>query len=96
MSVTFDRFFLMVLLAKPSAVELSTWVVLAGCGCPSMIIKVCIGTASWTLMSAAPISALAAKPITFDMIWEMEWMGLLRRRQVVGGFDMSGLLYPRK
>ena len=28
----FNRFFLMVSLAKPSAVELSTWIGVAGCG----------------------------------------------------------------
>ena len=32
MSIAFDRFCLMVSLAKPSAVELSTWIGVAGCG----------------------------------------------------------------
>ena len=40
--------------------------------------------------------ASEAKPITFDMIQEMEWMGLLRRGRVVGGFDMSGRMSHRK
>ena len=55
-----------------------------------------IGTDSWPLMYAAPISDLAAEPIMFDMIREMEWMGPLRRGRVVGGFDSSGRVYPRK
>ena len=48
--VACGHFCLMVSLAKPSAVELSTWIGLAGCGCPSSSRKVRIGTASWPLM----------------------------------------------
>ena len=55
-----------------------------------------IGTASWPLMQAATILASAAEPITLDMMQEMEWMGLLRRGQVVGSFDMSRRVYPSK
>ena len=86
----------MVLLAKLSVVELFTWFVVAGCGQPSSRSKVRIGTASWTLMYAAPISASAAEPITLDVIQEMEWMGPLRRGLVVGGLDMSGQMSPSK
>ena len=48
--VRFRSFCLMVLLAKPSAVELSTWIGVAGCGCPSSQSMVRISTASWPLM----------------------------------------------
>ena len=81
----------MVLLAKPSAVELSTWIDVAGCGCTSSRSKVRIGTVSWPLISASE-----AEPITFDIICEMEWMGQLRRERLVGGVVMSGRLSPRK
>ena len=40
--------------------------------------------------------ASVAELIMFDMIQEMEWMGTLRRGRVVGGFDMSGRVSPRK
>ena len=92
----FRFFFLMVSLAKPLVVELSTWIGVVGCGCPSLRSKVRIGMAYWPLMCATPISALAAEPITLDMIREMEWMGTLRRGRVVGGLDMSVRMSPRK
>ena len=47
-------------------------------------------------MYAAPISALAAEPITFDLIREMEWMGPLRRGRLAGGVVMSGCLSESK
>ena len=50
MSIAFDCFCLMVSLTKPSAVEFSTWIGMAGCGCPSSRSKVRIGTPSWPLM----------------------------------------------
>ena len=96
MSIAFDCFCLMVSLAKPSAVDFSTWIGVAGCGCPSSRSKVRIGTASWPLMQAAPISASAADPITFSIIRDMEWMGSLRRGRLVGGVVMSGCLSERK
>ena len=45
----FGYFCFMVPFAKPSAVELSTWIGVVGCGCPSSWRVVCIGTASWPL-----------------------------------------------
>ena len=65
----------MVSLEKTSEVELSTWIGVAGYEWPSSRRKVLIGTASWPLMYAAPISASAAEPITLDMMREMYWMG---------------------
>ena len=50
MLIAFNRFCLMVSLAKPLAVELLTWIGMAGCGYPSLRSKVRIGTASWPLM----------------------------------------------
>ena len=96
MSVAFDHFFLMVSMAKPLAVELSTWIGVAGCGCPSLRSKVRIGTASWPLMYAEPISVSAAESIPFDIICEMEWMGPLKRGRLTGGVVMSGCLSERK
>ena len=58
--------------------------------------KVSIRTDSWPLMYAAPISDSAAEPITLDMMREMEWMGPLRRRRVVGGLYISGCMSPSK
>ena len=46
----FRSFLLDGVLAKPSVVELSNWIGVAGCGCPSSQSKVRIGTASWPLM----------------------------------------------
>ena len=86
----------MMLLPKPSAVELSTWIGVVGCGCPSSQSKVRIGTDSWLLMYAAPIYASEAEPITFDIIHEMEWMGPLRRGRLVGGIVMSRRFSERK
>ena len=86
----------MVSLEKPLAVELLTWIGGAGYECPSSRSNVRIGTASWPFMYSAPISDLAEEPITLDIIWEMEWMGPLRRGQVVGGLKMSGQISPEE
>ena len=88
MLIVFDRFFLMVLLVKPLAVELSTWIGVTGYGFPSSRSNVRIGTASCPFMYAAPISDSTAKLITLDMMKEMEWMGPLIRGRVVGCLDM--------
>ena len=45
----FGYFFLIVPLANPSAVELSTRIGVGGCGCPSYWRIVRIGTAYWPL-----------------------------------------------
>ena len=95
-SVYFPRAFLivarqwMVLLAKPSALELSTWIGVADCGCPIPRIKVRIGTVSWPLMYTVPISDSATEPITFDIICEMEWMGPFRCGRLAAGVVVSG------
>ena len=86
----------MVSLEKPSAVELSTWIGVTGCGRPISRSKVRIRTASWPLMQVDSILASAAEHIMLDMMQEMEWMGPLRRGVVVGGLDMSGKMLPRK
>ena len=85
----------MVSLVKTSAVEFSNWICVAGCGCPSLRSKVRIGTYSCLLMYAAPISALAEEPITFDIIREMELIGPLRRGRLAGGVVVSGCLSER-
>ena len=46
-------------------------------------------------MQVTLISALAADPITFENICEIESMGLLRRGRLVGGVVMSGCLSTR-
>ena len=48
--IAFDHFCLMVLLAKPLTVGLSTWIGVVGCGCPSFWSKVRIGMSSWLLI----------------------------------------------
>ena len=52
-------------MAKPTAVELSTWVGVAGCGCPILMRAVQSGMASWPLRNVAAILALAAEARTF-------------------------------
>ena len=86
----FQSFFLMVSLAKPLVVELSTWIGVADCGCPIPRIKVRIGTVSWPLMYTVPISDSATEPITFDIICEMEWMGPFRCGRLAAGVVVSG------
>ena len=49
-NVHVNSFCLIVSLAKPLAVELSTCIGVVGCGCPISRSKVRIGTASWPLM----------------------------------------------
>ena len=65
-------------LVKPSAVELSTHMGVAGCGWPSSVRVVRMGIASCPLMKVAPISASAADDMTLLMIFDTVWMGLLR------------------
>ena len=60
----------MVCCTTPSAVVLSTWIGVGGCGCPILISMCHIGTASQALMYSAPSSASAADDITAFMIYD--------------------------
>ena len=84
--MAFNRFCLMVLFAKPSAVELLTWMGVAGWGCLSLARVVQMGTASWSLRNLALISASAADDITLLMILDTLWMGPLRVGLVLGAW----------
>ncbi len=64
MSIILDRFGTMILFVTPTAVELSVWIGLCGCGHP-MSTRVCQwGTISWVAIKSAASSALAAKAMT--------------------------------
>ena len=58
---------------------------MAGCGWPSSQRMVRTGTASWPLMKAAPILAMAGEAMTLLMILETAKMGPLRVVSVWGG-----------
>ena len=84
MSISLNRFCLMVLLANPSAIELLTWRGVAGCVWPILRRVVRIGKASWPLMKVAPILAWAAETMKFLMVLETLKMGPLRLVSVLG------------
>ena len=68
MSIDFNRFCLIVLFSKPTAVVLSTCMGVEGWGCPSSSKVVGIGKASLTFRKVAPISDSCAEDITVLMI----------------------------
>ena len=78
MSMAFDLFCFRLLFAKASAVVLSNYIGVGGCGCPISCNQVLIGTSSWPLIYVAQISASAADPITLLIIFHKVWMGPLR------------------
>ena len=78
MSTSFNSFCLMALLAKYSDVELSTRMVVAGCGWKSYVRVVRMDIDSCPLMNVAPISASMEDDMIFLMIFDTVWMGLLR------------------
>jgi hypothetical protein len=64
MSIILDLFGTMVLFVTPTAVELSVWIGLRGCGHP-MSMRVCRwGTILWVAIKSAASSASAAKAMT--------------------------------
>ena len=68
----------MVLLSKPSAVELFTQMGVVGYGWPSSVRVVRMGIASCPLMKLAPISAYAVDDMTLLIIFDTVCMGPLR------------------
>ena len=77
MSMALDALYLMVLLAKPTAVVLSTWMGVGGCGCPISSKHTRIGKTSLAHRKPAPISTFAADPIMHLIILQMMCMGPL-------------------
>ncbi len=64
MSIILESFGIMVLFVTPTAVELSVWIGLRGCGHP-MPMRVCRwGTILWAAIKSAASSALAAEAMT--------------------------------
>ena len=63
-----ERFCLMVSFENPTAVELVTCMDVVGWGWPSLRSIVRMGAASCPLIKVVPVSALAADPMTLDMI----------------------------
>jgi hypothetical protein len=64
MSIILDCFGIMVLFVTPTAVELSVWIGLCGCGHP-MLMRVCWwGTILRVAIKSAASSALAAEAMT--------------------------------
>ena len=64
MSIAFARCILMLSFAMPQAVELSTKMGVAGCGCPISCSMVRRMTASFMLVNRPPVSASAAEETT--------------------------------
>ena len=77
MSIALDALCLMVLLEKPTAVVLSIWMGVGGCGCPISSKHTRIGKISLAHRNPAPISASAADPITHLIILQITCMGPL-------------------
>jgi hypothetical protein len=68
-----------VLLVTPTAVELSVWIGVFGCGHP-IAMRVCLwGIISLAVTKRAASSDSAAEAITNLMIWAMESMAPLKR-----------------
>jgi hypothetical protein len=68
MSIACDHFWVIVLIARPCAVELSNCIGVAGCGCPISVNVIRRMVPSFSLVNCAQISASAADDITFLMI----------------------------
>ena len=67
----------MVWLVTPTAVELSVWIGVWGCG-QSILLRVCPrGNISLAVVYRAPSSATTAEDMTNFMIWEIDMMGPL-------------------
>jgi len=81
-----------VLLVTPTAVELSVWIGVFGCGHP-IAMRVCLwGIISLAMMKRAESSYSAAEPITHLMIWAMESMAPLKRGN--GSFSERKMCAP--
>ena len=83
MSMARERCCLMVPLAIPSAVELSTWMGVGGCGCPISSRIVRSVTASFMFLNSAPTSASTAEETTTSMVEERLRMGPLNNSGAV-------------
>ena len=70
-SIAFIRLGCILLLMTPSAVELSVWIGVRGCGCPSLASICRKHTASFALRNSAPNSTSAADDITALIIVPM-------------------------
>jgi hypothetical protein len=67
----------MVRLVTPTAVELSVWIRVRGCGQP-ILLRVCQrGTISLAVVYRAPSSASVVEDMMSIMIWEIDRMGPL-------------------
>ncbi len=88
MSIALVLFALTVSLAMPSAVELSTWPGVAGCGCPISSSVRRNGTASFIWQYKLDVSASTAEDMTLVIIPVVFNIGPL----VGSGF---GSLFPR-
>ena len=64
MSIDLVAFAIILLLMRPCAVELSVWMGVRGCGCPSSSRVFRIGTAVFAFKNNAPSSASAADDMT--------------------------------
>ena len=85
MSMDFDSFFLKVSLERASAVVLSIWCLVGGCGCPILMMKVREGKESWALIYVEPILDSAANPMTFPIILKI----LLMAPIFGGSYELS-------
>ena len=83
MSMALDRLCFVDLLVMPTAVELSVWMGVLGCGCPNSSSVMREGVASLALWKIAASSASAADDMTWRRIFARARTGPLRRVLVV-------------
>ena len=90
-----DLFCLIVLLAKPTAVVLSTWIGMGGWGCPISTRYVLMGMLTYAVINPDPISDSDAESITNFIILAITCLGPLMG-YCAGDFPGTGLLLRKK
>ena len=79
MSMALDIFCLVIFLAIPTAVALSTWMGVGGWVLPISVKVVRMGTAAWPLRKRTPYLSSVAEAMIFQIILHKTWTKPLRR-----------------
>ena len=96
MSIALDLRCLIVLVAMPNAVELSTWTGVGGWECPIYSSVMRMGTASWQFKNKAPNYASAADAMMLRSIFHtMYTMPLSVGSKLAGSCGDRGLLLKK-
>ena len=102
MSIAFKRFGWTLLLTTPSAVELSVWILVGGCGCPISSSTILMYTHSFAAMYSAANLASLAEVITFLIIFRdgedgtvVGWVGNVFREEDVRACPASRLRFTQ-